>query len=85
MKLVLTTMERKIEIKEKAFEEEARLYSEKITQLEKDISKKTFEFNSLLEKMELAQRTAQLNMKDKEKRFLEDKTTYLKKIEILSQ
>ena len=85
MKLVLTTMERKIEIKEKAFEEEARLYSEKITQLEKDISKKTFEFNSLLEKMELAQRTAQLNMKDKQKRFLEDKTTYLKKIEILSQ
>lgn len=33
MKLVLSTMERKIEIKEKAFEEEARLYSEKITQL----------------------------------------------------
>ena len=49
-------------------------------QLEKDINKKTFEYNSLLEKMELTEKNSQLNMKDKEKRNLEEKTQLIKKV-----
>ena len=41
-------MEKKIDIKEKTFDEEIKLYTDKISQLEKDINKKTFEYNSLL-------------------------------------
>ncbi len=35
--------------------------------------------------MEVTEKTSQLNMKEKEKRFLEEKTTFLKRIELLSQ
>jgi hypothetical protein len=58
---------------------------EKVSQLEKDINKKTFEYNSLLEKMEMTEKNSQLNMKEKEKRNVEEKTQLMKKVELLGQ
>lgn len=62
-----------------------KAYVEKAVQLEKEITRKTYDYNTMLERVEAVEKANLVTSKDRERRHGEEKTALIKKVEALGQ
>lgn len=81
----LTNQQKRVEFKENSYQEQLRKMNEKYSQSENERQKLTFDYNSLLAKLEEAEKKHQATAKDKDRAFTEEKNRLNKKCDLLAQ
>lgn len=81
----LANQQKRVEFKESSYQEQLRKMNEKYTQSEAERQKVTFDYNTLLAKLEETEKKHQANAKEKERNYSEEKNRLTKKIDSLTQ
>lgn len=81
----LANQQKRVEFKESSYQEQLRKINEKYTQSESERQKLTFDYNTLLAKLEEAEKKNQATAKEKDRAYVEEKNRLSKKIDSLSQ
>lgn len=81
----LNNQQKRVEFKETSYQEQLRKMNEKYTQSEAERQKITFDYNTLLAKLEETEKKHQGAAKEKERNYAEEKNRLNKKIDSLTQ
>jgi chromosome segregation ATPase len=81
----LANQQKRVEFKENSYQEQLRKLNEKYTLSENERQKLTFDYNSLLAKLEETEKRNQATAKEKDRAYTEEKNKLNKRIDQLTQ